>query len=88
MHPVWTGGYAPMKSTFLQPEHYAYPNGGETRKGAAIYPDGIIRRVWVGIPDTVWTIPAHGRVNGRYVAGYVDCDDDGYYHFHERGLHA
>ena len=57
--------------TYLQPEEYAYPAGGQTRAGAALFPDGTVRRVWAGIPDTYWTIPAHARIGGRYVAGYV-----------------
>ncbi len=55
--------------TCLQSEEYAYPAGGQTRRGRAVFPDGRIRRVWGGIPDTLYTIPAHARVCGRYVAG-------------------
>lgn len=58
------------RETFLQDESAAYPNGGQTRKGSAVYPDGVTRRVWAGIPDTFFSIPAHGRVAGRYVAGF------------------
>jgi len=67
--------------TFIQPEEYAYPHGGQTRKGAAVFPDGKVRRVWVGIPDTYFSIPAHARLNGRYVSGWVGCED-GVFVFH------
>ena len=61
--------------TFLQTEEYAYPHGNETRKGKAIYPDGKIRTVRAGIPDTYFSIPAHGRFRGHYVTGWLHCDD-------------
>lgn len=57
--------------TNLAPEALAYPNGGQTRPGRAIYPDGKVRKVMGGIPDTFFTIPAHGRMNGKYVAGFL-----------------
>jgi hypothetical protein len=74
--------------TFLQAEEFAYPHGGQTRKGTAIYPDGQIRRVWAGIPDTYFSIPAHGRIRGKYVAGFLyfedglDSPDYGEFKFH------
>jgi hypothetical protein len=64
-----------MARTFLQSEEFAYPNGGQTRKGTAIYPDGRIRRVWAGIPDTYFSIPAHGRIAGKYLGGFLTIDD-------------
>lgn len=65
------------KLTNLQAENFAYPSGGQTRKGRAIFPDGKVRRVFAGIPDTFFTIPAHGRLSGRYVAGFLTVRDDG-----------
>ena len=61
--------------TWLQSEKFAYPRGGQTRKGKAIFPDGKLRTVHAGIPDTFFSIPAHGRLNGRYVAGFLMIDD-------------
>ncbi len=61
--------------TYLAPEEMAYPNGGQTRPCRALYPDGKIRRAWGGIPDTFFTIPAHGRIGGRYVRGYLTIAD-------------
>lgn len=63
------------RGTYLAPEEYAYPNGGQTRPCRALYPDGKVRRVWAGIPDTYFSIPAHGRIAGRYVAGWLSVED-------------
>lgn len=62
--------------TYLAPEEWAYPNGSQTRTCRAIYPDGVVRRVWGGIPDTFFTIPAHGRLAGKYVSGYLHFQSD------------
>ena len=62
--------------TWLQNEEYAYPNGGQTRKGMAIFPDGKTRRVWAGIPDTFFTVPAHCRVKGKYVGGFITYEGE------------
>lgn len=36
--------------TYLQSEEYAYPAGGQTRKGRAFFPDGKIRlNKWIGL---------------------------------------
>ncbi len=61
--------------TYLAPEEMAYPNGGQTRPCRALYPDGKVRRAWAGIPDTWFSIPAHGRIGGKYVAGYLTFAD-------------
>ncbi len=61
--------------TYLAPEEMAYPNGGQTRPCRAQYPDGKVRRAWAGIPDTWFSIPAHGRIGGRYVSGYLTVAD-------------
>ena len=60
--------------TWLQSEENAYPNGGQTRKGKARFPDGAVRTVYAGIADTYFTIPAHARIGGKYVAGYLDIE--------------
>ena len=62
--------------TWVQPEEYAYPHGGQTRKCLVLWPDGKARRAWCGIPDTYFSIPAHGRLGGRYVAGWVGIQDN------------
>lgn len=59
------------KQTYLQPERFAYPNGGQTRKGLAYFSDGKLRRVWAGIPDTFFSVPAHARINEKYVRGFL-----------------
>ena len=65
-----------FERTELQAEEYAYPHGRETRKGRAIYPDGKVRTVHAGIPDTYFSIPAHGRIGARYVHGWLLIEGD------------
>lgn len=62
--------------TYLGPEEEAYPHGRQTRRCRAECDDGRVRRVWGGIPDTFFSIPAHARIRGRYVAGYMTVDTD------------
>lgn len=72
--PVPTDAQRLDRGTWLEPEERAYPNGGQTRRAVAIWPDGQARLVWAGIPDTYFSIPAHGRIGGRYVAGYLSVE--------------
>ena len=65
------------QGTWLQSEEAAYPHGRMTRRGYARWPDGKLRRVWAGLPDTFYTIPAHGRVRGKYVKGFLTVDVHG-----------
>lgn len=73
------------RGTYIQDEFMAYPNGGQTRACRAIFPDGVARRVWAGIPDTMATIPAHGRVGKTYVRGHIlleeGAENEAYEHF-------
>lgn len=62
--------------TALESENAAYPHGGRTRKGIAKFKDGKLRRVYAGIPDTYFSIPANARVNGKYVSGFLSVDAD------------
>ena len=77
--------------TFIGPEEHAYVtrNGGHagsSRRGRVIFPDGRLRVVTLGVADTFYTIPAHGRMAGRYVSGFVSVDGEtGEYTFHIRG---
>lgn len=66
--------------TWLDDESLAYGTyaGGHSRsrrRGRAIYPDGKVRAVTAGCADTFFTIPAHGRIAGRYVSGWLTVDD-------------
>jgi hypothetical protein len=81
-----------MKQTRLDPEEYAYPNGGFTRKGKAILranqhnpitlPYGEVRAIRASIPDTYFSIPARLRTVDRgTVKGYLSLDDNGEYTF-------
>lgn len=63
------------RGTYLEAEEAAYPDGHQTRLCRAVWPDGIERDVWAGIPDTWFSIPAHGRLKGRYIAGYVSATE-------------
>lgn len=75
-----------MPLTRIDAEELAYntytgAHSRSNRRGRVRFPDGVIRTVTLGIPDTFFTIPAHGRVSGRYVVGYVSVADDGEYEF-------
>lgn len=70
--------YATEKGeTGIGPEEDCYPSGSITagRKGRARFPDGRVRVVLLGIPDTWFSIPARAKWNGRTVTGCVMVDD-------------
>jgi len=80
--PFAKGWGSNMKpTTWLEPEEHAYPNGGMTRRGRALWPDGKLRAVRAGIPDTFFSIPAWGRLRGKYVVGFLVVNEDGEYRF-------
>ncbi len=69
-----------MENTYIGPEQDAYntysgAHTGSGRKGRVRFPDGKIRTVTLGVPDTFFSIPAHGRIDGRYVSGFVSIAD-------------
>lgn len=79
--------------TYIDPEERAYNtySGAHSRSGRhgrALFPDGVIRAVTLGIPDTYFSIPAHGRIKGKYVSGFITCDENEVYLFHERKREA
>ena len=59
--------------THIDPENRAYdvPLWRSLRKGTVIMPNGKIGTVRLGVPDTYFTIPAVGYVNGKRVRGFV-----------------
>ena len=65
------------QGTYLQSEEAAYPNGRMARRGLAMWPDGKLRRVWAGLPDTFYSIPAFGYLRGRRVKGFLTLDEEG-----------
>lgn len=65
------------KKTYIEPEEVCYPSGAMLRKGKAICPDGKIRTFIAGIPDTLSTIPARMKANGKTITGYVSISQDG-----------
>ena len=73
---------SPSGKTQLQGEEAAYPNGAQRRKGKAIFPDGTVKTVYAGIPDTFFTIPAHTTMKGKRIKGYLSLDNEGEYIFH------
>lgn len=53
----------------------------------AICPDGKIRKFRTAqSPDTFFSIPCRGNINGISIRGYVS-HDDGEYHFHPYKYH-
>ena len=77
--------------TYIDPEERAYNtlSGGHSRsnrRGKVLCEDGRVRTARLGIPDTYFTIPAHTRINGRYITGWVTAPttDGGAYCFHAR----
>jgi len=62
------GGLA--RGTWIEPEDVAYDRG-QVRRGRAVFPDGKVRAFRAGVADTYFSIPAHARVRGIYIAGYV-----------------
>jgi hypothetical protein len=81
-----------LSDTYIEAEELAYntPTGAHSRSnrhGMVRYPDGRILACTLGVPDTYFTIPAHGKLHGKYVSGYVSVDTDanngrGEYQFH------
>lgn len=65
------------QGTYLEVEEAAYPNGRMARRGLAKWPDGKLRRVYAGLPDTFYSIRAFGYLKGKYVRGFLTVDDDG-----------
>jgi hypothetical protein len=76
------------QGTWLDNESYAYntPTGsahGSGRRARAMCADGVLRTFRVGVPDTFFSIPAVGKIKGRYAVGFVMVDAD-VLTFHER----
>lgn len=70
-----------LGDTYIEAEKLAYNtytgrHSRSNRHGMVRYPDGRILSVTLGVPDTFFTIPAHGRLHGKYVSGFVSVDTD------------
>jgi hypothetical protein len=48
-----------------------------------VFADGVLRIVTLGVADTFFSIPAHARIRGHYVSGFVSMREDGLYEFAE-----
>lgn len=70
-----------LSDTYIESEQLAYntytgAHSRSNRHGMVRYPDGRILSVTLGVPDTFYTVPAHGRLHGKYVSGFVSVDTD------------
>ena len=68
------------QGTWLDDESLAYNTrtgsaSRSNRRAAAMCEDGKVRTFRVGIPDTAFSIPAIGSINGKRVRGYVYAPD-------------
>lgn len=68
-------------TTYIGSEESAYTSAGgghsgSMRRGRVWFPDGKIRAVTIGVADTFFSLPAHARVRGHYVSGFVTAVDD------------
>jgi hypothetical protein len=57
------------QDTWIEPESLCYPGGGMHRRARALCPDGKLRVVVCGLPDTFFSIPAKG-------GGWIGFEDD------------
>jgi hypothetical protein len=57
--------------TWLEGEEFTYPSGGYHRRAYAQCEDGRKRVFQCSIPDTAFSIPAKGRINGVRVSGFL-----------------
>lgn len=71
-----------QNDTWLEPEAYCYPSGAQLRRARCKMPDGSLRVVRCGIPDTFFSIPAHVTIKGKYVRGWVSSNDEQEFTFH------
>jgi len=71
-----------FKGTWLEPESRAGTRGACLRRGYALLPDGTLRSVRAGIPDTAMSIPAYYVEKGKRVKGYL-THESGVYYFHK-----
>lgn len=62
------------KGTWLEAESFCYPGGGMHRRARAVCPDGKLRVLRCGIPNTFFTVPVKG-------GGYLTIDED-VVHYH------
>lgn len=63
--------------TWVEGEELAYPKGGFSRRAWVTFADGVRRLVRCSIPDTFFSIPARGKVDGRTVKGFITLNGDG-----------
>jgi hypothetical protein len=69
-----------VKLTSIDREEKAYntPSGthwGSNRRAEAICADGRIRTFTCGVANTAFSVPAHTRIKGRVVSGFLSLKD-------------
>lgn len=65
-----------LGETWLEPEELCYPSGGMHRRAKVRMPEGNLRIVVCGIPDTAFSIPTKGViVKGIWRRGYITGED-------------
>lgn len=82
-------GRTALGRTWIEPEEWAYPNGGFARRAyvrtrpnrfnpEALKPNEVGRyyTVRASLPDTFFSIPARLRIHGRTIRGFVSVDTD------------
>jgi hypothetical protein len=63
--------------TWLEGEEFTYPSGGWDRRALALCEDGAKRVFQCTIPDTYFSIPARGWIDGRRVTGFLSSGEQG-----------
>ena len=62
--------------SWLEPEEMCYPHGrAYSRRAYAHCPDGKLRVVECGLPDTWFSIPGRLKLRGAWVEGFLSFDD-------------
>jgi hypothetical protein len=69
--------YSPTRETWIESEAFCYPNGAFDRRCRVRFPDGKLRIVRCGIPDTFFSLPVR-KSDGD---GFVMVADDGEFEF-------
>jgi hypothetical protein len=63
--------------SWLEGEEFCYPNGGLKRRAYARCEDGELRLFKADIADTMFSVPAAGKIGGKYVRGFLSGDENG-----------
>lgn len=64
------------EGTWIEGEEFCYPAGGYTRRAYALCADGKKRVFSCSVADSYFSVPARGKINYRYVKGFVSIHDN------------